>query len=114
MEDIYEVNVDESLFEKILNGRCKYYIFLNDRDRLQYKVGNFLTFKCFNNELKATIVNMLYFTNIKELLDMVGKEKCGYTLSQSQDKIEDMYYVNYKAHDIEKFGLVAIEFKIEK
>ena len=112
MEDIYEIIVDEKLFNKIAIGKCTHYLFINDRKRMQYKIGNFLTFKQGENSLKVTIENMLYFANIKELIDMVGKEKFGYTPSQTSDKIEDSYYVNYKAEDIEKFGLVAIEFKL--
>ena len=114
MEDIYVVEVAEKLFEKICVGKCLYYIFLNDRNRLQYKVGNFLTFKCGENNQKTTIVDMLYFSNIKELLDMVGKEKCGYTVSQNLDKIEDIYYTHYRVQDIEKFGLVAVKFDLQK
>ena len=113
MKDIYEIEVNEKLFSKIKQKKCSHYIFVNDRVRLQYKIGNYLTFVFGEERLKVSIVNMLYFTNIKELLDMVGKEKFGYTPSVSQDKIEDSYYANYKASDIEKFGLVSVEFKLE-
>lgn len=112
MEDIYEIVIDEKIFEKIVNGKCIYYIFINDKARLQYKEGNFLTFKCDDKSQKVQIKNMLYFSSIKELLDMVGKEKCGYTPSQTPDKIEDIYYINYKAQDIEKYGLVAVNFSL--
>ena len=112
MEDIYVVNIGEQLFDKILNNNCSYYVFLNDRKALQYKIGNILSFQNQARTLKIEIINMLYFSSIKELLDMVGKDKLGYTPSQNPDKIEDIYYVNYKAQDIENFGLVAVEFKI--
>ena len=79
---------------------------------MQYKVGNYLTFKCNEESVKVVIEEQLYFKTVKELLDMVGKNKFGYTQSQNNDKIEDMYYVNYKAEDIEKFGLVAVKFKL--
>lgn len=114
MKDIYEIQIDEKLFSKIAQKKCCHYMFVNDRARMQYKIGNFLTFVCNDEKLKVSILNMLYFANIKELLDMVGKEKFGYTPSVSQDKIEDSYYTNYKASDIEKFGLVSVEFKLEE
>ena len=114
MEDIYEVLVCDKLFERIILGKCLYYIFLNDKNRLQYKNGNILTFKCGEDKQKVTIVDMLYFSSIKELLDMVGKDKCGYTASQNLDKIEDIYYTHYKAQDIEKYGLVAVKFELNK
>ena len=113
MEDIYEVKVSEKIYDKILSGKCTYYIFVNDRKRLSYKEGNILTLKNENNTLKVEIVNMLYFTTVKELLDMVGKEKCGFTSSQNVDIIEDYYYNNYNAADIDKFGLVAVQFKVK-
>ena len=100
------------IFEKIKNNKCNYYIFVNDRTVMQYKVGNYLTFKCNEESVKVVIEEQLYFKTVKELLDMVGKNKFGYTQSQNNDKIEDMYYVNYKAEDIEKFGLVAVKFKL--
>jgi len=110
MSDIYEVLIDDKFFEKIINKKCCYYIFLNDRIRLQYKKGNILTFKCENNVVKVEIKNMFYFNTIKELFDMMGKEKLGFTTKQNLDKIEDYYYVNYKPSDIENFGLVVVEF----
>jgi len=112
MGDIYEVIVKDKLFEKIKSGKCCNYIFLNDRKRLQYKIGNLLTFINNDNKITVTIENMFYFKTIKELLDMMGKEKFGYTPSQNSDIIEDSYYTSYKAEDIDKFGLVAIEFKL--
>ena len=112
LEDIYETIVDEKLFNKIYNGKCNHYIFINDRKRLQYKIGNILTFKNADKVVKVEIFNMFFFTNVKDLLDMMGKEKFGFTIGQTTDKIEDSYYVNYKASDIEKFGLVAVEFNL--
>jgi len=111
MGDIYEVLLDDKMFEKIKNGKCFYYIFLNDRIRLQYKIGNILTLKNNEDSVKVEIKNLFYFNSIKELLEMMGKEKLGFSSSQNSDKIEDFYYVNYKPSDIEKFGLVVVEFK---
>ena len=109
MEDIYVIDVSEKLFEKICGGKCLYYIFLNDKDRLKYKAGNFLTFKSGESEQKVVIVDMLYFSNIKELLDMVGKEKCGYTGSQNPDKIEDIYYKVFNLRKMDEYALMLME-----
>lgn len=112
MEDIYEVIVNDCLFEKIDLKKCERYCFINDRKRMQYKKGNILTFKNNEKTLKAEILNMFYFDTIKDVFDMMGKEKLGFSANQNLDKIEDYYYTNYKASDIDKFGLVVVEFKV--
>ena len=112
MKDIYEIEIDELLFNKIASGKCEYFILINDKKGKTYKQNNFLTFVSGDKNLKVSISNLFYFDTIKELLEMLGKEKCGFSSSQTNDKIEDLYFTSYKPEDIENFGLVAIQIEV--
>jgi len=113
--DIYQIVINSKLFKKILNGNCKYYVFVNDKLRQSYKQENILTFvnEETQEKLNVKITGLLYFASIKEMLDMIGKDDLGYTPSQTNDSIEDQYFSNYKIENVSKCGLVAVKFEIE-
>ena len=117
MDETYVLKIDPKVFDRMLSGKCKYVALVNNRKIQRYVIGNYLTFICDDKEqskqIKVSVKNLLYFDTIKDLLEMVGKEKCGYTSGTSLDKIEDIYYATHSNDKIEKFGLVALEFSIE-
>lgn len=122
MEDIYKLEIDFKVFERIMQGSCKYIALVNNKARQAYKVGNkidlFTVISSENDEQKtetvnAEIVNLLYFPTVKDLVDMIGKENIGYTKSATKDKIEDAMTLNFTNEDIEKYGLVAVYFELK-
>ena len=105
--DKYEIEVLDDTFERIVCGSCEYMVFLSDKSHSQYKVGNILTINCGNKSLQVTIDDLLYFDTIKDMISMLGKEKCGYKKSESIDFIEDSIVKTLNASRVEKFGLIA-------
>ncbi len=113
MVDIYEHTIENNSFDKILAKKCQYLICVNNKNVQSYQVGNILTLK--NNDgasAKARIKNFLYFTNIKELANTIGKQKCGFSAGVNLDKLEDEYNHTFEPKQIDKFGFVAIEFEL--
>lgn len=116
MKDIYTISLDEKIFDKVLKGKTNFYVEINNKTNQAYKVGNLLTIKSSNplqvEEVSAQVLKIYYFNSIKELIDMIGKENCGYTFGMSVDSIEDKLYTRFSAQDVEKYGLIAIEFDV--
>lgn len=118
MEDIYELIIDDKLFQKFLNRKFAYLISVNDKDKQLYKQDNLLTLKSDNQSekkvIKAKVSSLLFFTTLKELVEMVGKDKCGFRETTSVDAIEDIFRDRFNAKDIEKYGFVAIGVELLK
>lgn len=123
MEDIYSFTLDSETFDRVLSGKKTVQIVLNDSKHKVYEVGNELEFirKVENAEddkdpktVKANIENLLYFANLNDLFDTLGKEKCGYKPSSTTEKASDTFLSHEKYELIEKNGLIAVVFKINK
>lgn len=121
MKDIYTLEVDLKVFERIMQGKCSYIALVNKPARKVYSVGNFIDIKTVivneNGVLKTELVkgkisNLLFFETVKELIEMIGKEKIGYTKNANVDKIEDAMTLSFSNEDIEMYGLVAVEFEL--
>lgn len=128
MEDIYSFVVDSETLERIISGKKTIQLAINTAKRKTYTVGNQITFvvelqSATGNELqkenntekvtvKAEIDNLYYFTDIREAVETLGKEKCGFKPSQTFEKASDIFLANEKYEQVEKNGLVAISFKL--
>lgn len=125
MEDIYKFVVDDETFEKIVNGKKNVQIAINTPKRKSYAIGNKLTFVGSENSenkpageeskpksVDATIENLLYFADIREAVETLGKEKCGFKPSQSFEKASDIFLSQETYESVQKNGLVAIVFKL--
>lgn len=125
MEDIYKFVVDSETFDKILNGKKTVQIAINTPKRKSYAVGNKLTFVREEssenkeesevdkqNSVEAVIENLLYFADIREAVETLGKEKCGFKPSQSFEKASDIFLSKETFESVQKNGLVAIVFKL--
>ncbi len=128
MEDIYSFVVDSETLERIISGKKTIQLAINTAKRKAYAVGNQITFvvelqSATGNELqkenntekvtvKAEIDNLYYFTDIREAVETLGKEKCGFKPSQTFEKASDIFLANEKYEQVEKNGLVAISFKL--
>lgn len=124
MDDIYTFSLDSESFDKVLLGKKTVQIVINEPKRRVYEIGNQIT---FNREVKedvaveansdtvmsqkAVIENLLYFANINEAIETLGKEKCGFKPSSTLEKSSDTFLSKEKYEAIEKNGLVALIFK---
>ena len=116
MEDIYEHILDNDVLDKIESGKCIYFVCVNTRNIQSYKEGNVLTFVSGDKQriVKVKIKAFFYFASVKELVNMLKREKCGYSAGKNLDTLEDEHYALNKPNAIEKFGFVAIEFEVIK
>ena len=120
MVDIYKFELEADVFEKVVAGKKTVQLAINDNKRKNYAVGNQITFECKTTEesakeknvVKATIENLLYFAEVTEAVETLGKENCGFRLSATFEKASDLFLSNENFETIEKFGIVAIIFKV--
>lgn len=123
MEDIYKFTLDNDTFEKVLAGTKTVQLVVNDSKHKSYAVGNLITFIRDNAEevgenttspINATIENLMYFSDIKEAVEILGKEKCGFKHSATIEKASDIFLSTESYEATQKNGLVALMFKISE
>ena len=77
MVDIYTIKLTEDAFERVVTGKKTVQLEINDKHHKVLAVGNQLTFVCETEEQKqeqkAVIENLLYFGDIKEAIERIGK-----------------------------------------
>lgn len=125
MEDIYKFELETDVFDKMLAGKKTIQLVINDKKHKDYAVGNQLTFvrklpesveNQENSELvmvqKVEIENLLYFTDVKEAVGTLGKEACGFKPSATFEKASDIFLSNENFETIEKYGIMAVVFKL--
>lgn len=116
MKDIYTIELDADTFDKVVTGKKTVQLAINNSKYKVLAIGNQLTFikKDVENpsQVKAVIENLLYFGTEKEAVETLGKEPCGYKPSATYDKASDTFLVGETYESIEKFGIIAIIFKI--
>ena len=122
MEDIYKFYVDAETYDRIVAGKKTIHLVINAPKCKTYAAGNQITFEkkpeadsdlnISPATVKAEIDNLYYFTDIREAVETLGKEKCGFKQSQTFEKGEDKFLSTEKYEKVEKNGLLAISFKL--
>lgn len=116
MKDIFTIELAADIFEKVVLGKKTIQLEINDKQHKILAVGNQLTFVCKTEEetktQKAVIENLLYFGDIKEAIETLGKEACGFRPSATIEKASDVFMNGEDYDNIEKYGIVAMVFKI--
>ena len=120
-EDIYRFELESDEFEKMLVGKKTIHLVINDNKHKVFAVGNQLTFvkKAQEGEENqevvsktAVIENLLYFNDVNEAVGTLGKEACGFRPSATFEKASDIFLSNENYETIEKFGIMAVVFKL--
>lgn len=111
MKDIYQIEVNEETYQRMEDGKCNFVVVLDDKVHKSFKEGNILTIFSGEKNMKVSIKELLFFQTVKELVDMIGKERTGFTKSLTTDRIEDEIAKTLKPESIEKFGLIAVGFE---
>lgn len=129
MVDIYSFMLESDEFEKVLNGKKTVQLVINEPKRKVYAVGNKISFlknlEGLDEEtlkniedgkekkmVEATIENLLYFADVKEAVETLGKETCGFRPSATFEKATDQFMSGDSFESIDKNGIVAIIFKL--
>ncbi|MBE5755716.1 MAG: hypothetical protein IJ310_05405 [Clostridia bacterium] len=118
MEDIYTFIVDGETFEKVVQGKKDVHLRINSPKHKVYAVGNRISFVKAQEEgetekqvQNADVESLLYFGNIMEAVETLGKERCGFKPSATFDKASDIFLAEESVESMEKYGLVALVFK---
>ena len=115
MIDIYTIQLTEDAFEKVLAGKKTVHLEINDKHHKVLAVGNQLTFVYETEEEKKTqkvlVENLLYFGDVIEAIETMGKEACGFKPCFTFEKASDIFMNGEEYENIEKNGIVAIVFK---
>ena len=118
MKDIYRIELSEDAFERVVSEKKTVHLEINDTKHKVMAVGNQLTFVCETEEglkeVNVVIDNLLYFGTITEAIETLGKEPCGFKPSATYEKASDVFLTGESFETVEKYGIVAIIFKIVK
>lgn len=118
MKDIYTIELSEYEFEKLVSEKKTVHLVINDNKNKVMSVGNQLTFvyktEDETKEVKAVVENLLFFGNTTEAIETIGKEPCGFRPSATYEKASDVFLTGESYETIEKYGIMAIIFKIMK
>ncbi len=112
MED-YIVQINDKFFDLMLIGEICEVLLVNTGKVKSYKVGNQIVIQNRDNSeenFTAEITHILYFNTIMDALEMIDKKRLGYA-KKTLTQIEDNILAMLRAQDVEKFGVVVIEFK---
>ena len=118
MVDIYRFELDADSFERVVQGKKTIQLVINDSKHKVYSIGNQLVFALKTEEgvepkeVKATIDQLLYFADVKEAVETLGKEKCGFKPSATFEKASDLFLSNENFENIEKYGIMAVLFTV--
>ncbi len=119
MEDIYSFVVDAETFGKVVDGKKNVHLRINSPKHKVYAVGNRITFIKTQEEgetekqvQNAEIESLLYFGDIMESVETLGKERCGFKPGATFDKASDTFLAGESVESMEKYGIVALVFKL--
>ena len=119
MQDIYKFELSAEEFEKVVTEKKTIQLVINDPKHKSFAVGNQITFVKVKEEgeeeqlaQKAEIENLLYFSDVTEAVGTLGKEKCGFKPSATIEKASDIFLSNENFEPIEKYGIMAVLFKL--
>ena len=110
------VHLHPLVFDIVLNKDKDVEIRVNDEKRRKLSIGDTLVFLNRANEqeqLKATITNLVYFNNFLEVTDYYDMKRI-YLEDTTKENYINLMKQFYNDEEVNKYGVVAIEFKLEK
>ncbi len=111
MEMIFHLHPD--IFELVKNGKKDIEVRLNDEKRQQLKVGDHLVFLKRPDEIEkveATVKELKYFNNFKEVADYYEMERIHQPHLTKEEYVLDMQRF-YSKEEQEKYGVVCIRYE---
>ena len=111
-----KVHLHKEVFDIVREGIKDVEVRLNDEKRRQLKVGDKLIFINRGNEeetISAVVKNLVYFKDFVEVTKSYEMKRI-YLEDTSLDEYLELMNKFYSDEDVEKYGVVAIEFDKEK
>ena len=113
---MHEMKLVDFAFQAIKNGDKDIEVRLNDEKRRKIKVGDKITFLKRPDDIEnidAVVENLSYYKNFKDLVKDYTIEEL---YSKGYSKEEFLYLLKrfYSDDEIDKYGTVAIKFRIIK
>lgn len=108
------VHLDSDIFDIVSSGSKDVEIRLNDDKRRKLSIDDTLVFlkrPDDKEEIKATVTNLVYFNNFLEVVDNYDMKRIYLDNTSKEDYINLMKRF-YNDEDVSKYGVVAIEFKL--
>ena len=111
MSSVYEMNLQNKPFERILNRQKTIEMRLNKNGRENISKGDTIVFTNQNGDkLKVLVVNISKFPSFNELYNSYPKERLGYLIDEEANPSDMLIY--YKDEDVKKYGVLAIEITL--
>lgn len=110
------VHLHPLVFDIVLNKDKDVEIRVNDEKRRKLNIGDTLVFLKRDNEeekITAKVTNLVYFNNFLEVTDYYDMKRIYLEDTTKEDYINLMKQF-YNDEEVNKYGVVAIEFKLEK
>ncbi len=108
---IHYMNLVQSAFKKIEDGRKTIELRLNDEKRQRINVEDTVVFNCSATKdiIAAQVFGLHKFSDFEELYNALPLEKCGYTVAE----LDTAHYTDmeqyYTKEQIKKYGTLGIE-----
>ena len=110
------VHLHPEVFDIVLNKDKDVEIRVNDEKRRKLNVGDTLVFLNRGNEeeqIRATITNLVYFNNFLEVVDNYPMKRI-YLDEYTKEDFVNLISRFYSEEEVNKYGVVAIEFELDK
>lgn len=109
-----EFHLDSDIFDIIVNKDKDVEIRLNDEKRRKLKIGDTLVFLKRPDDIEsisATVTNLVYFDSFIDVTNYYDMKRVYLDNTSKEDYINLMKRF-YSDEDVSKYGVVAIEFKL--
>ena len=110
------IHLDSDIFDIVKNKSKDVEIRLNDLKRRKLNVGDTLIFLKRPNEdeeLRGTVTKLVYFNNFTEVVNNYPIRRL-YLDNYSKEDFINLLGRFYSEEEVKEYGVVAIEFKLDK
>lgn len=112
---MFEIHLDEDIFEVVKNGTKRVEVRLNDEKRRKMKIGDKLIFlkrPLEEEKITTKIIGLKTFNYFEELVDNYKMKELFLDTYTKEDFIKLLERF-YSKEEQEKNGVLAIEFEVE-
>lgn len=112
---IYEMNLQNEPFEKIVTGEKTIELRLYDEKRSKLNIGDKIIFtNCSDNKEKATVViRALYrYSSFIDLFSEIPLEKCGYGAGVKANSAALEMRKYYSEDEEQRYGVIGIKVEV--
>lgn len=110
------VHLHPEVFDIVLNGVKDVEVRVNDEKRRKLNIGDTLIFLKRPEEVEklcAKVTNLVYFNSFEEVVDAYDMKRI-YLDGTTREEYVNLMKKFYSDEKVKKYGVVAIEFELEK